>query len=203
MSSTVERRQETINANGVLQLAGGNLLRVISSTANLDIRLLKLGTTERISGVTALIAQRVIPFDQVQILAAAGTVVVLVIGQSDFTEDFTDVPVTAITITGVGNVYVTPSDTIANTAPVDCNTAAEAVLVAANANRRRVRITADSANADGGTTASHGGLIRRTSGGNAIAELQAGTSLLFETRDQLFVRNDSGSTNRFYVAEET
>jgi hypothetical protein len=107
-----------------------------------------------------------------------------------------------VTVAGTVSVSAAPATTITNTAPVDAITAAETLLIAANTSRRRVQIAADSANADGGTNATHGGLIRGTTGGNAIDELQPGVSKWFEVTGALYVRNDSGSTNRFYVREE-
>lgn len=107
-----------------------------------------------------------------------------------------------VTVAGTVSVQDTPATTITNTAPVDAATGAETLLIAANTSRRRVQIAADSTNADGGTTATHGGLIRGVSGGNAIDELQPGVSKWFEVTGALYVRNDSGTQNRFYVREE-
>jgi hypothetical protein len=107
-----------------------------------------------------------------------------------------------VTVSGTVSTVDAPATTITNTAPVDAATGAETPLIAANTSRRRVQISADSANADGGTTATHGGLIRGTTGGNAIDELQPGVSKWFNVTGGLWVRNDSGSTNRFYVREE-
>lgn len=108
-----------------------------------------------------------------------------------------------VTVAGTVTVADSPTTTITNTAPVDAATGAETLLIAANTGRRRVQIAADSANADGGTTATHGGLIRAQTGGNAIDEIQPGVSKWFEYTGALYVRNDSGSSNRFYVREET
>jgi hypothetical protein len=107
-----------------------------------------------------------------------------------------------VTVAGTVAVADSPATTITNTTPVDANTAAETLLIAANPLRRRVQIASDSSNADGGTTATHGGLIRGQTGGAAIDELQPGVSKWFEYTGALYVRNDSGSTNRFYVREE-
>lgn len=108
----------------------------------------------------------------------------------------------SVTVTGVTSVAEAPATTITNTAVVDANNAAETLLIAANPSRRRVQIAADSTNADGGTTATHGGLIRGQTGGNAIDEIQPGVSKWFNYTGALYVRNDSGSTNRFYIREE-
>lgn len=108
-----------------------------------------------------------------------------------------------VTVSGTVATAPVPAAAIANTAPVDANTGAETLLIAANLSRKRVQIASDSSNADGGTTATHGGLIRGQTGGNAIDELQPGISKWFEYTGALYVRNDSGSTNRFYVREET
>jgi hypothetical protein len=107
-----------------------------------------------------------------------------------------------VTVAGTVSVQPVPAATTTNTAPVDAVTAAETLLIAANTSRRRVQIAADSGNADGGTTVDHGGLIRAQSGGQAIDELQPGTAKWFDVTHGLWVRNDSGSTNRFYVREE-
>jgi hypothetical protein len=109
----------------------------------------------------------------------------------------------SVTVAGTTSTAEAPASSITNTAPVDAATGAETLLIAANTGRRRVQIASDSSNADGGTTATHGGLIRGTTGGNAIDELQPGVSKWFEVTTALYVRNDSGSTNRFYVREES
>lgn len=107
-------------------------------------------------------------------------------------------------VTVSGTVTTTPAAaaSITNTAPVDAATGAETLLIAQTLARKRVQIAADSSNADGGTTATHGGLIRGATGANNIDELQPGVSKWFEYTGALYVRNDSGSTNRFYVREE-
>jgi hypothetical protein len=107
-----------------------------------------------------------------------------------------------VTVAGTVATSEAPATTITNTAPVDAISGAETLLIAANTSRRRVQVAADSANADGGTNATHGGLIRGTTGGNAIDELQPGVSKWFDVTSALYVRNDSGTTNRFYVREE-
>lgn len=107
-----------------------------------------------------------------------------------------------VTVAGVVSTQPSPAATTTNTAPVDATTGAETALIAANTGRRGVWITSDSSNADGMTTATHGGLIRAQTGGNAIDELQPGVSKFFPVTHGLWVRNDSGSTNRFYVREE-
>jgi hypothetical protein len=107
-----------------------------------------------------------------------------------------------VTVSGSVTVNESPATAITNTAPVDAISGAETLLIAANASRRRVQIAADSRNADGGTNATHGGLIRGATGGNAIDEIQPGVSKWFNVTGGLWVRNDSGSTNRFYVREE-
>jgi hypothetical protein len=107
-----------------------------------------------------------------------------------------------VTVAGVVSTTEQPASTTTNTVPVDAGTGAETALIAANVARRGVWITRDSSNADGGTTATHGGLIRAQTGGNAIDELQPGVSKYFPVTHGLWVRNDSGATNRFYVREE-
>jgi len=107
-----------------------------------------------------------------------------------------------VTVSGIVATAAEPATTITDTAAVDAADGAETLLIAANLSRRRVQIAADSLNADGGTTATHGGLIRAVTGGNAIDEIQPGVSKWFEYTGALYVRNDSGSQNRFYVREE-
>jgi hypothetical protein len=107
-----------------------------------------------------------------------------------------------VTVAGTVDVQSVPAATITNTAPVDAGTGAETLLIAANTSRRRVQIAADPLNAEGATTATKGGLIRGQTGGNAIDDVQPGVSKWFEYTGALYVRNDSGSTNRFYVREE-
>lgn len=127
---------------------------------------------------------------------AAQTVVITVSDDGEFEV------AASVTVAGVAAVSEQPASTITNTAPVDANSGAETTLIAANASRRRVQITADPLNTEGTTTATKGGLIRATTGGNAIDDLQPGVSKWFNYTGALFVRNDSGGTNRFYVREE-
>lgn len=110
----------------------------------------------------------------------------------------------AATVSVAGTVTTSPSPASAttDTAPVDAADAAETLLIAANLSRRGVWITADSLNADGGTTATHAGMIRAATGGNAIDEIQAGVGKYFPVTHGLWVRNDSGAVARFYVREE-
>ncbi len=107
-----------------------------------------------------------------------------------------------VSVSGTVSTSPAPASATTNTAPVDANTGAETALIAANVSRRGVWISSDSSNADGGTTATHGGLIRAATGGNAIDELQPGVSKFFPVTHGLWVRNDSCSANRFYVREE-
>lgn len=107
-----------------------------------------------------------------------------------------------VTVAGTVATSSAPASTTTNTAPVDAVTAAETALLAANTARRGVWITADPLNAEGVTTATKGALIRAQSGGNAIDDIQPGVGKFFPVTHGLWVRNDSGSTNRFYVREE-
>jgi hypothetical protein len=106
-----------------------------------------------------------------------------------------------VTVAGTVATREAPRSATTNTAPVDATTGAETALIAANLSRAGVWITPDTTNADGGTTATHC-VARGQSGGNAIDELVAGVSKYFPVTHGLWVRNDTGSTCRFYVREE-
>lgn len=198
---TIELRNETIPANGQTLFAGGNIFRLLAASAAVEVRAEIGGSSERILNVTALIYRRTRPFDYIRVIGAPGTTLQAFYGTENVEEDSTDVPVAAIQITGTANVNIAPSAGLVNNAPVDANTAAETLLIAANLSRKCVRVQADVNNSDGGTTATRGGLIRNQSGGNNLADLQPGTWREFYTTGALYVRNDGGATNRFYIEE--
>jgi hypothetical protein len=84
MSGIIERRDEVVPASGVVKFSGGNFLRMISATANTELRLVRDGTSERISGLTSVIARRIKPWDFGELRAVAGTVLVFFFGSGDF-----------------------------------------------------------------------------------------------------------------------
>lgn len=193
---------QTIGAGATITLPAGRYFYVQTASSALDIVTEgNPGSPVQFLGVGAGSKFGPVPdgkgWKYLKVTSALAQLVVIIIS------DDGDFEVAAgVTVTGVASVAEAPASTITNTPPVDANTGAETLLIAANASRRRVEIAADSSNADGGTTASHGGLIRGQTGGNAIDELQPGVSKWFNYTGALYVRNDSGSTNRFYVREE-
>jgi hypothetical protein len=123
--------------------------------------------------------------------SGAPNTVVIVAGFGDY-----DAPASTLSISGVVAVAEEPSTSIANLAPIAAADTAETVLVAASVTRRRLRISADALNA--GPV-----YIRSVSGGNAIAELQAGQFQQFDTAAALWVRNDSGAVANIFRMEES
>jgi hypothetical protein len=121
---------------------------------------------------------------------AAPVTVVVVAGFGDV-----DAPASSLSISGTVAVAEAASTLINDNAPVTAADAAETALIGANPLRRRLRV---------GSAALNAGpvYIRAATGGNAIAELAAGTWQHFDTLQALWVRNDSGAAADLYLCEE-
>lgn len=193
---TTERRVETLPASGTYTVGPGNLFRLITVTSAVTVNLIQGGTRSVYSGMLALIIKRVESWDKIIITGAAGDTVEFFFGNENITEDVTDVPVTAVQITGTATTAEKPSDTVSDLAPVDIADASAAEIVPASATRRRMRVMAKSDNA--GSV-----FVRTGAAANDIWELAPGTSQAFDTLDQLFARNDTGAVCRVYRFEET
>lgn len=193
---TIERRVETIPVLGQFNVPPGNLMRLITVSAAVTLRVVKNGSSEMFTGILALILRRVESWDYIQIIGAAGTTVEFFTGNEVVIEDQTDVPVTAVQITGTATTAEKPTATISNLAPVVIADANAAAVFAASATRRRIRVQARSDNA--------GPVYLRTGAAtNDIWELSPGTSQAFDTFATLFGRNDTGAPATVYVFEET
>lgn len=98
---------------------------------------------------------------------------------------------------GVLPISETPASAVSDLAPVVLGTAAEAVLFAALATRRRISVHVDSANL--------GSCYARPAGAsvNNIAQLQPGVVYNFYGTYGLDVRNDTGGNATFYLFEES
>lgn len=193
---TIERRVETFPASGKIQFAGGTLFRIVTSTAPVEARFMRDGTFEVISNVFALIVRRVRPFENVILTAAAATVIEVFYGTDIPEQDETDIPITSTTISGVTAVAEQPSTTVSDLAPSVIANGTAPSVIPASLTRRRFSLQADSANP--------GSCFARTSAaGNNVRELVPGVMYQFDTRDEIFVRNDTGANCTFYRFEET
>ena len=194
---SVERTQQTISASGVIQLPRGNFFLLLQATASVNIRSQLGGSSEGFNGVSGgTLIKRVEPWDFIEIFGVAGTVVQWLDGLENVIEDLVDVRLAATTISGSVSINAQPSTTIEDNAAVAAADAAQSALFAANAARRRLRVTADSNNL--------GSCYVRTVGGaNNLLELQPGTYHEFHTIDGAEVRNDTGGVATFYIFEES
>lgn len=196
---TIQRRSEIIPLSGVIDLPRGNFFLLNSATAFVNVRAHRDGVSERFDNIAGgLYIRRVEPWLAMQLTGAAGTTVEYFIGTENVQEDETDTRLAVTAIAGAVSTVEQPSSAIVNNAPVvvpDPGGGNEDVLIAANASRRRLRVFADAANP--GSC-----FVRAVTGGNAIAELQPGTSQQFDTLQGLWIFNANAADCTFYLCEE-
>lgn len=105
----------------------------------------------------------------------------------------------AVTVSGVAQVYVTPSDTMTDTADTT-QAAGTETPIAANLLRRRITIGVPTTSQNSVRVSKSGGADDRG------IEIQPGTFVAFETRDALYVRNadmfGSAADALWYAEEE-
>jgi hypothetical protein len=101
----------------------------------------------------------------------------------------------SVTVTGSVLTSEAPASTATDSAPVVRANGTQGALIAANVSRKRVHVTADSAN---------GGIcyVRAVGGANNLAELAPGQTWTFKGTYALEVRNDTGAAATFYLFEE-
>ena len=198
---SIERKTQVINATGSAELARGNFFLLLAASAPVNVRADRDGTSEGFDGIIGgFIIERVRPWDQMIVFGSVGDSIEYVVGTENVSQDLTDIRLGVSAIAGTVSVIERPSDTINDNAPVVASNpsapaADESVLIAANPNRRRLRVTADSLNP--GPC-----YVLSVTGGNPIDELQAGTSKEFDTLQGLFVTNANGADCTFYLNEE-
>lgn len=198
---TIERRVQTIPTTGRAELPRGNFLLLLTASASVDIRAEREGFSEGFNGIVGgLYARRVVPWNAVEIIGAAGTSLEYLYGSENVTEDETDIRLGVSAVAGTVSTAERPSDTIVENAPVVASNpsapaADVAVLIAANASRRRLRVYADATNP--GSC-----FVMNALAGEFIAELQPGTSQAFDTLQGLWISNANGADCTFYLCEE-
>lgn len=196
---TIQRQALVLPASGVIETMLGNFCLLVTSNAAVNLRLVNGGSGERFDGVVGgLYLRRVKPWDNLQIIGAAGTSIEFWIGNEDTDEDVTDIRLQITTIAGVASFAEAPSATIATPARQTRATAG-ATTIAANLLRRRITIANPSDNATPGL------LYVQASPAGAGRGIPLDTGLFVElkTTAAIDIRNDSGVTVDFTTFEET
>ena len=197
---SIERRSEVIGALGVVEAARGNLLILFSSTAAVNVRLVRDGHTEGFDNITGGVRiARIKPFDSVRIVGAPGTTVVYIVGQENVNEDRVEVFLQVTTVAGTVAVAAAPTTTL--TTPVDVSVAtATSSDIAANPLRRKITISALSTNAPATLNLRVRDQAATTEAG---FELQPGMSVTLETIAALRIRNNDANAQSYTIVEET
>jgi hypothetical protein len=200
---TIQRYTQTIPANGLVEIPSGNFfLLVAASGGSVEVAITQGGTRERFPGaIGGLYVKRVNGWDLIQITGAAGVVIEYWHGSENVDRDETDIRLATSVIAGSVSINELPAGNITDTAPVVCGPGAQTPLIAANAARKRVRFSIDSANVDGGTTASHA-YIRKAGGAQNLQEAVPGFEYEFKNTSGFDLRNDSAGNYTVYIFEE-
>lgn len=199
MSQGVQSRTETIPASGQLSLTNANFFFMISATANVTLRLPRLGSFEEFSGLQAGIqVARVRNWDYATIVGTAGTVVTFFYGYTAVREDVTLFNQQIAIIAGITAVATAPSASFTSTVDT-AQASGTSTNIAANLARRRITIGVPSSALNSVRVSNLGG------GGRGI-EIQPGQFVEFATTVALNVRNDNtfgtGAATTWYAEEE-
>lgn len=198
---SIERKTQTLNASGRAELGRGNFFLLLTASAVVNVRADRDGTSEGFNGVSGgVLIRRVRPWDQMIIEGAAGDTIEYYVGSEIVDRDETDIRLAVTAIAGTVPVSESARDTITDSPAVTASNpsspaADETVLVAANPNRKRLRISAKSDNP--GSC-----FVLAASGGNFIAEMQPGVAQQFDVLQGLWISNDTGGDCVFYIDEE-
>lgn len=194
---TIERYTYTVPASGVIQVPRGNFFLLTTATPTaVNLRFQREGTSEGINGAAGgVYMRRVQPWDFAELFGAAGVAVEFWCGHEQVDRDETDIRLAVSVISGSVAVVEQPLTSLGNLAPVSLTDAAETLVIAANAARKRLRLSLDSAG--GGSV-----FLRSTTGGNNIYELQPGTWVEFKNTSAVYARNDTGGAINIYRVEE-
>lgn len=196
--SNVERFSQVIPANGILELPRGNLFILLSATAAINLRMQGKGFAEGVDGTTGGVRlRRVLPWDTIRLIGAAGTTCVYFIGSDETDEDLTEVFLQSTVIAGTTAVAEAPSATVSALAD-NALPAATTETIAANLLRRRITIGCLGTNTVGFRV--------KNSGGPALSgiEIQPGMYEEFRTTAALDIRNDDAAVaTSYYIFEES
>ncbi len=192
---TIERKREIINASGVVDLPRGNFFLLLSATAAVETRLHRDGHSEVFAGIVGgLYVRRITPWLSLQMTAAAGTIVEYFVGTEVNTEDETDIRLAVSAIAGSVATRESPTDSVVGTRYIIG--AASNPSIATNANRRRMRVTADATNPGSVYVADSAGVVPHD-------ELQPGVSKQYDTLGVLWLFHlDAVADHTVYVLEE-
>lgn len=192
MSGTMERTSRTIPPTGILELSRGNVLLFLIASATVNIRAERSGHSEGINGTTGGIRlERLRPWENLQIIGAAGTTVEFFHGMQDVEKDLLDIFAQVTAIAGTVPVSVQPTSVMADDDFVTVATT-DSEVIAGNPLRKKITITAHPNNV--------GYLYARAAAG--VVEggqlLQAGMSYDFETTADIHIVNaDAVNTGDF------
>lgn len=193
---SVERKTQVINATGRAELARGNYFLLLTSTASVDVRADRDGTSEGFNGIIGgFLIKRVKPWDQMIVVGAAGDVIEYIVGSEAIVEDETDIRLGVSAIAGTVSTVERPSDTVSDLAPVVLASGVAAIIVPSSTTRRRMRVQVDPAGASGV-------FVRTAAGGNNLTELQPGALISLDTFDELWGFQASGVAVTVYRLEE-
>lgn len=202
---TIQRYSQTIPATGLVEIPLGNFFLLVAvSGGSVECAITKGGTRERFPGVVGgLYIKRTEPWELIQIIGAAGLTIEYWHGSELVDRDETDIRLATSVIAGAVTTTEQPaSGAITQTAPVVAVTGAQTALIAANASRKRVSFSIDSANVDGGTAATHA-YLRSAGGTQNLQELVPGfTYGPYKNTNGFDIRNDSGNNYTVYIFEE-
>lgn len=192
---STENLTQSIGAGATVTFGAGTQFLVAASTANVDIKAVKIGDSSKnvvFKGVPAgfkYTAQKDSPgFDLLQVTSATAQNVTLAVGTDDVS--FSN----AVTVSGSVATQDTPATVITGATKVTAVTGG-AALVAANLSRRRVTIFSDPANVAAV-------VYIRVAGGARLGFLTPGQSLQFNGTYALDYEATAAADN-LYIAEET
>jgi hypothetical protein len=192
----LNQQSVAIPASGSARLPQGNFFFLLSAAPGaVTVNVSRGGQNDNFANAIAgLKIERVVKWDYIDLVGAAGTVVNYLIGFVTTDRDTTDVQQALATIAGTVAVAILPSGTINDVADT-VQAFGTQTVIAANLARRRITIGNRETSVDTIRVSGSGGA------GKGIV-IQAGTFAEFDTTASLTVRNDNAAGNATWYSFE-
>ena len=193
---STETLTQEIAAGGTAVFGQGTQFLIVAASGPLTVTALQQGNSNSRRVFTGVVqgfrfkAPAGDGFDTLQVTSASAQTVTFAVGDDDV--EFSS----AVTVTNIPAVQVQPAAALTDSAPVSVAAGAQAAVVPANLNRRRVTLTPDPG--AGGTV-----YARATGGANDLIPLAPGQSYQFDGTYGVDVRNPTAAAVNIYRAEET